>query len=1173
MPKRISRKLLVGLGSIVTFGAVGTVSGFGIKSIIDSSLNNSKLNQLTVNSSETGTITDLPNYNVATEDMFIKTKNLKRFHFGNTQIGQKITPLGWLGVFEDDAGIKSRIALTGWNGEIIWVNENYTTLDKYNVYDMQYDFKSNLIFVLRTNSTNGFYDYDNNIEPDIYLEVLNAKTGEKYKDSVSDNDFEIIKTKAKAKLENLLLLNISSNDNLKKKAKNLYYLDVVYSPEKKAAMATWMPNFMQMARQTGEGKLPSFYDVIESWPEVAQSFIFDQQKLTNGQTYDDKERNFKLTKSTGFREDKDQQGKTIEVYVKENSSTEIRGSEIYLLTNPFFTTSANGNAFIMHLIGATDAGKVYHKTIGWTIDLSDSANNNEGTVDSGLDNIEFWTNGGNYFRLKSGGSWSKAKGWAPEFINANLRVNKNMFDENSIVFAYPYSSSADVPDTSTGTPLGNMNRAMPLFNVTQILLNPSNRQFTKGIANFEKDNFNYDFGKQIDDYYETYGGSNGSGYADTNLNNIYPYPTSGSFDEKNVNHSYNRLISVSPFDNTIIYAAKPNIREGIFGPHNGSLKDSWAGFWIANSWAYAWNKGQKYYHPLVIANDSSLVSTSDRFNAAEMEYMVENINDFYSEGFTFDIRSMIDADWRTSLNLYFNQTSKTGVNDTYNTNDGFQSSKIGLLRDVLFEAGSNEGQGDGAKGWGTSVAPKYPGVWNNFAKKLFVTTVNKDSFSSIIHSRADLKKWYPRTWANANFPSNMLKSREIFHIDQYDIKDVAVASQFNIQLKGSAFNESSKSIDLVTAWKDKNENNSKYNRRFDRLIMQRPIFSAGESSEEDDLGMVTTYKLIPFVYNQVVNKRGWEIRKNRDNLEIRKVDTIPNTSKQILSAWGNAYKMKKIGSTTASLDQTNTVWNEEITVTPKLDKKDHPNDPNKISFGNNNNNNIERNGVHALRLMLRIVKPSGTNLPAWITGLQEEFFNRAYPLEPAYTGETIFKDVIKAFADEKAKLIDLSDSKNNNNAVGLGNLKIEAYLELNPKFASYNANTDKIYTVPGGKAIVDKSNANKNQLIIYKDDSRLARTIYDQSQINYNQFNQGGFGTSTTTSWSATNELNNLKNIKVTINYENLQDTLVRKQGSTDPLLTFDFKQGSANQLELQPTDRTWFENHFKNYNRLLGVY
>lgn len=46
MTKRISRKLLVGLGSVVTFGAVGTVSGFAVKSIIDSTLNHNQVNQL-----------------------------------------------------------------------------------------------------------------------------------------------------------------------------------------------------------------------------------------------------------------------------------------------------------------------------------------------------------------------------------------------------------------------------------------------------------------------------------------------------------------------------------------------------------------------------------------------------------------------------------------------------------------------------------------------------------------------------------------------------------------------------------------------------------------------------------------------------------------------------------------------------------------------------------------------------------------------------------------------------------------------------------------------------------------------------------------------------------------------------------------------------------------------
>ena len=91
MAKRISRKLLVGLGSVVTFGAVGTVSGFGVKSIIDFTLNHSQVNQLAQTFPE-GSYTELANYNVATREMFIDTTDLRKFHFGNTQIDQKITP-------------------------------------------------------------------------------------------------------------------------------------------------------------------------------------------------------------------------------------------------------------------------------------------------------------------------------------------------------------------------------------------------------------------------------------------------------------------------------------------------------------------------------------------------------------------------------------------------------------------------------------------------------------------------------------------------------------------------------------------------------------------------------------------------------------------------------------------------------------------------------------------------------------------------------------------------------------------------------------------------------------------------------------------------------------------------------------------------------------------------
>ena len=1184
MPKRISRKLLVGLGSIVTFGAVGTVSGFGIKSIIDSSLNNSKLNQLTVNSSDSGRLDELPNYNVATEDMFIKTKNLKRFHFGNTQIGQKITPWGWLGVFDDDNGVKSRIALTGWNGEIIWVNQDYRDKE-HNVYDMQYDFNSNMLFVLRTDSTNGFYE--NGTYPKVWLDVLDATSGKKYKDGISDVQFKKLQEGAKKELIDVttLLDGYDSNTELKKKAKNLYYLDITYSHNKKAILATWMPNYMQMARQkyggTQEGSLPSFWDVIKTWDEVATSFMFNTQNLVDGQTYSHKERKFKLTKSTGIEPQLDGQQKEIDALIWEtqlDNGTKVKASEIYLLTNPFFTTTEDGNGFVMHLIGANPVNqRVYHKTIGWKIDLTDTAVSDgeiyqytaatDTVTRRKFDNIEYWTGGGNYFNLKSDKSWTKAKGWNPDFINANLRVNKNMFDENSIVFAYPYSSSADVNSNSTNKPYGDEGYAMPVFNVSQIWLDKSNAQFKKNQQSSKKFHTNYDFGKQIDDYYT----ENGPRYGqDSTLNSIYPYPTPGSFDEHNVNHSYNRLISVSPFDNTVIYAAKPNLGEPIFSAANSDNKNSWAGFWIANSWAWGTHNGQKYYHPLIIGNDTSIPPSIDRYDANEMSYMLSNINDLYTQGFTFDIRSRMDVTRAatTSLNLYFNQTGD-GVNDTYdNRTEGFQSSKIGLLRDFLYDIGSNAVNQLGSKGWADNITPKFRGAWNEEAKGLFATTINKDSFSSIIHSRADLKKWYPRTWANAYYPSNMLKAEEIFSIP--NPSTFAVATEFDTKLIGTEFN-GKESIDLVSAWKDKGEDNAKYTKRFNRLVMKRPTIQAGLTAEEDGLGLVTKYELPKTLFDLIigkqVGKQDWRVETNQSHLTLTKVDTVQNTSKQILSAWGDSYKMKKIGSITSELDQTNTLLKEEHPVVQILDKKIDQN----IAFGQGNNNNITRSGVPALRLMLRIVKPTGNNLPRWISNLSESFFSKAYPLEPAYQGETTFKDVVKAFADEKARLIDLSEA--NNVPVGLGNLKIDAYLELNPKFAGYTDKTGKIYTVPGGKAIVDKSKAYENQLIIYKDQFNGNRTIYDQSSINYQDFATGGFGSTTTDSWTTSgSELNGLKNIKVTTDYTNLQDNLVRKQGNNDPLLTFDFKDGTSN-LELTPGDSTWFANHFKNYNRLLGLF
>ena len=1189
MPKRISKKLLVGLGSIITFGTVGTVSGFGIKSIIDATWNNN-FNQLNT-SNPISSFTQIPDFNVATKDMFIPTKNLTRFHFGNTQIGQKVTPWGWLGVFDDEDGVKTRIALTGWNGEIIWVNETYKTLDKMNVYDMQYDFNSNLIFVLRTKADNGFYEGNDNNYPEVYLEVLDAKTGKKYTDDVKNNEFESLQREAKNKLINdtTLLDGYDKDENIRKKTKNLYYLDVTYSSEQNAILATWMPNYMQMARQkySGDqiGSLPSFQDVINTWDEVATSFMFNATKLSNDEKYSNKKRQFELDKSSGIIKKTDSQGKPI-FWIKQdllNPNDEgIKAENIFLLTNPFFTTSHDGNAFVMHLIGATELGAVYHKTIGWKIDLSDSpkkdgeiyeyTGGNVTTDKKRYDNIQILNPDQGFFSLKEDKTWTMAKGWEPGFISANLRVNKNMFDENSIVFAYPYSSSALVKSPSNhDEKYGNLNKAMPVFNVAQIWLDKNNAFIKSTKETTQKDNINYNFGKQIDDYYQ----KNGTNYEgkDSNLNEIYPYPTPLEFDDDNVNHSYNRLISVSPFDNTIIYAAKPNIGEEIFGPYTKPNKDKWAGFWIANTWDIKTElEKRKYYHPLIVANDDSIVSSKiDKFDSEGMNKMLNNINDLYQDGFTFDIASSYEpAKFRLSLNLYFNQTG-SGVNNSYENKDpDFRTSKIGLIRNVLYDSGSHKENESGHKGWGKEIVPKFPGVWNDESKKLFATTINNDSFSSLIHSRADLTKWYPRTWANLNWPSNMLKAGETF---AYEAPwKFAVATEFNKQLKDQDWVFSNKeSIDLVSAWRDYGETNqsTKYSDRLARLIMNRPIIVTGSESLENGLKLLIKYPLSSEIETSILEKRGWEetYKSIKDDLTLTQNIVIKNTSVQILSAWGNSYKMKKIGETTGGLDQNNTFWNQEISVTDKLDKKDYPNEPNKISFGNGNNNNMTRNGTTALRLMLKLVKPQGI-LPNWFNGIPSYIFNKAYPLEPAYSGETTFKDIVKEFANEKAKLIDLSDP--NNAAVGLGNLKIDAYLELNPKFANYDSN-DKIYNVPGsGKGIIDKNS--KNQLIIYKDSNSLSRNIYDQSAINYDQFSQGGFGSSTSASWSGSKEIGDLKNIKVTTDYNQLPNTLVRKQGDNNPLLTFDFKDGT-NSLELTPNDSTWFLNHFKNFNRLIGLF
>ena len=77
-----------------------------------------------------------------------------------------------------------------------------------------------------------------------------------------------------------------------------------------------------------------------------------------------------------------------------------------------------------------------------------------------------------------------------------------------------------------------------------------------------------------------------------------------------------------------------------------------------------------------------------------------------------------------------------------------------------------------------------------------------------------------------------------------------------------------------------------------------------------------------------------------------------------------------------------------------------------------------------------------------------------------------------------------------------------------------------------------------------------------------------------TDAWTQNPEIGARKNIKVSTDYNFLQDNLVRKTtGDTAPIFSFDYKQGTNNQLEITPKDPSWFLNHFKNYNRMIGLF
>ena len=1153
MAKRISRKLLVGLGSVVTFGAVGTVSGFGVKSIIDSTINHNQANQ-SIKSFPEADYTQMSNYNVASKDMFIDTTDLSRFHFGNVQKGQTVTPYGWIGAYSSGNTFQN-IALIGWNGEVIWKYENTGP----SVYDIKYDYNTDLLFVLKTTSSSGISQ-----DIPIELDVLDAKTGRRV-DQVREEEFKTIRDNAWNTL--LIAWNLGDPD----KIKNLMQVDLISKKGKtNEVVFNWMPDYMQLGDRSN-GLLASLYNFRSTWSSLMNLIKFSKQNDQSGlwtHSIIQPDSNLLFGKFS-FNTDNS--------WEEPAWGKKRRFLENYtLITNPFFTIN-NDNSYVLHLIVASNGttiapgdsasqeeqrngSVIIHKAVGLTNDFQANTKINIFQQMGGVKELPkapYYSEYNNWpykMAVNSSSRWFKVSGIAPDAMTkANKRINRNMFDNNSIITPYRYSVS----------------NKYPIYDVMQLNIDPATGKISFDTnSNNKKMTKRWSFGQDIVNYYDRNKSNYGSATAENQtINRIYPYPDiGGSFD---VNHNYNRLISVSPFDNTFIYAAKPYLKYTQFNPDNNANNDKYAGFWIASDQIRN-NKPQ--IRPLVIVNDQGLKGSVDP--------KMTSIDKIYDDGFTFDPTSFYtSSDGKKHLNLYFNQNG-TEKNTAY-TSSGMKSSKIGLLKDVLSVANREDNEYNGEWVWTTSIAEKYLAPYNEWTLGISTTGIARSDFSTLIHSRADLTKWYTRTWKNLNFAGNLFGANQQIN-DNDTSSNRAIAKTFGDKLQGNEFS-SGQSVDLVSAWKDKSASGQLYATdptNYNRLAIKRPIIKVAQTSTRtNSLPVITRYEMSAQA-NKIINEKPtWGLRAslqindyNKSIMVLQKVQTINNVSTQIVSSWKEQYRMGKIQRTTDQLSNSNTAW-FEVSPPAWQDKITTPN----LAFGNANNN-VAKNSKSPLRLMLKLVKPTG-NLPDWFGNNFDDYFAKAYPIEAINNNETSFAQMVKEYANKKAKAMKLSDPKNANTAVGLGNLKIEAYLELNP---GYN-NSSKIYhNGNSSQRNIKKYLDDPSGVIIYQDSSDLTKhLIYDQSQILFSNFNKGAFGDTSQSpvrqsiidAWKPNAITGNFQ-IKVSTEYNQLQNNLVRKSSTdTAPLFSFNYKNGTNNQIEITPNDLNWFKNSFENYNRMIGLF
>ncbi|WP_406602479.1 hypothetical protein ACJA29_03345 [Metamycoplasma sualvi] len=804
--------------------------------------------------------------------------------------------------------------------------------------------------------------------------------------------------------------------------------------------------------------------------------------------------------------------------------------------------------------------KIYYHNASYAIESNNCTFQDSGKVGLNKNNnnsLNVYLEQNNNNNSKVSTFWTN--NWSNDFNKAFLLPTRNMFNERVITFAYPYAS----PSNSTSSSI-----SLPIFNVFQMEINNSDAaQLT--FNNSTTKSFN--FGEKIVNHYINNRLATMNLIASTSVLKWYPWPNAidsiihGANDYANYTEQlYSRLISVSPFDNTIIYASRPNKIENVnnkdaYSGYSG-VSDNYASFWIGNSLTgqvsnFIIPNSSSAPYSVTISNEL-IANTSTSGNAKS-----GGIYDLYKNGFWFDVNSLTGQN--NKLNLYFPTTGTKKDVAVAGADSTVKSTPIAFINPLIINSINMDS------------------LTTNSSNGVNKTRITDNSFTNYITSRADLNQWFPRTYQNLTKGANYYQNNEALNDYNDTSQNRAVATSFGKLSDPAFFGANNKSVELFSNWQVGSYNSM--------AVKRVQIVTKIDNTSQATPSLNVTLK-----FNLTNNS--WTNPFYTDTNGIAKIKTfeypvtISNASWQLLDSWSTNYKVESFNQTPNQNNITIQVKSPSGAGVPNQGKYGSSFGTHNIGYWNGTSNNLTFSPLNnanltsgtdsPLRLELGInYNPNNDADSTWKNALENEGggkFKKTYPLNSS-NGETTFNTILNDFIKWKVANLTYGDAANPTNGIySPGQIIIQAHLKLNPNYTRFNST---IYTLADGTQI--GCDATSGVSYIYKDEYKGNRNIYEQTSKNFDDNSEYGFGSQVknniTNSWISvpTNTSNFVAHLLngTTIN---IKDTLVRdgQTATTDKIFSAKYNDdGTAIILTPENNYLEWAKQRFSSYNQMIGRY